>query len=183
MVRNRYLLLPVLAAALAISACGSSSNDDSSSKATSTPAAAATDPPEGTVTVSGPLGKKPTIKVTPDNPTPPADLVVKDLTVGKGPAAKKGDTVSVQYVGSLYHNNVVFDNSWDKGQPFSFPLGGGQVIPGWDKGVVGMKVGGRRELVIPPADGYGAQGSPPTIPANSTLVFVVDLEKITPAKK
>ena len=182
MVRNRYLLIPALVAALALSACGS--DDSSSSTASSgTPAPAATDPPEGTVTVSGPLGKKPTIKVTPDNPTPPADLVIKDLTVGKGKAAKKGDAVEVQYVGSLYHNNVVFDNSWDKGQAFPFTLGAGAVIPGSDKGVVGMKVGGRRELVIPPADGYGAQGSPPTIPANSTLVFVVDLEKITPAKK
>ncbi len=174
MLRNRYLLLPALAAALVVSACGSSSSDKETA---ATPTAAATDPPEGTVTVSGPLGKKPTIKVTPDNPTPPGNLVIKDLTVGKGKAAKKGDKVSVQYVGSLYHNNVVFDNSWDKGQPFSFTLGANQVIPGWDKGVAGMRVGGRRVLTIPPNLGYGPQGSGP-IPPNATLVFVVDMLKI-----
>jgi peptidylprolyl isomerase len=175
MLRNRLLILPALIAALSLSACGS----DKSTESAATPQATATDSDvEGTVTVTGDLGKKPTIKVTPDNPTPPADLVIKDIKKGTGKTAKAGDTVSVQYVGSLYHNNEVFDNSWDKGQPFSFPLGQGQVIQGWDKGVEGMKVGGRRELVIPPDLGYGAQGAPPTIPAGATLVFVVDLEKV-----
>jgi FKBP-type peptidyl-prolyl cis-trans isomerase len=175
MLRNRLLILPALIAALTLSACGS----DKSTETAATPQATATDSDvEGTVTVTGDLGKKPTIKVTPDNPTPPGELVIKDIKKGTGKTAKAGDTVSVQYVGSLYHNNEVFDNSWDKGQPFSFPLGQGQVIQGWDKGVEGMTVGGRRELVIPPDLGYGAQGSPPTIPAGATLVFVVDLEKV-----
>jgi peptidylprolyl isomerase len=97
---------------------------------------------------------------------------------GKGKAAKAGDTVQVQYDGVLYQDGSEFDASWNHGKPFSFPLGQQQVIPGWDKGVAGMKVGGRRELVIPPDLGYGTQGSPPTIPANSTLVFVVDLQGI-----
>jgi peptidylprolyl isomerase len=78
----------------------------------------------------------------------------------------------------LYQDGSEFDASWNHGQPFSFPLGQGQVIPGWDQGVEGMKIGGRRQLVIPPDLGYGAQGSPPTIPPNSTLVFVVDLLKV-----
>ena len=180
MLRYRLLILPALLLAVALPACG---GGDKSNESAATPQATATESDvEGTVTVTGDLGKKPTIKVTPDNPTPPGELVIKDLKEGTGKTAKKGDTVSVQYVGSLYHNNVVFDNSWDKGQPFSFPLGQGQVIPGWDKGVEGMKVGGRRELVIPPDQGYGAQGSPPTIPGGSTLVFVVDLEKVEQGK-
>jgi peptidylprolyl isomerase len=91
--------------------------------------------------------------------------------------------VTVQYVGALYRDNSVFDNSWDRGQPFPFQLGQGSVIPGWDAGVKGMKVGGRRELVIPPDQAYGAQGSPPKIGPNETLVFVVDLVKLQPAKK
>jgi len=179
MLRYRLLILPALLLAVALPACG---GDDKSKETAATPQATQDSDVEGTVTVTGDLGKKPTIKVTPDNPTPPGKLVIKDLKVGTGKEAKKGDTVSVQYVGSLYHNNTVFDNSWDKGQPFSFPLGQGQVIPGWDKGVEGMKVGGRRELVIPPDQGYGAQGSPPTIPGGSTLVFVVDLEKVEKGK-
>jgi peptidylprolyl isomerase len=180
MVRYRLLILPALLLAVALPACG---GDDKSNESAATPQATQESDVEGTVTVTGDLGKKPTIKVTPDNPTPPGEMVVKDLKKGTGKEAKAGDTVSVQYVGSLYHNNEVFDNSWDKGQPFSFPLGQGQVIQGWDKGVEGMKVGGRRELVIPPDLGYGAQGSPPTIPAGATLVFVVDLEKVEKGKK
>lgn len=99
--------------------------------------------------------------------------------VGDGAEAKEGDTVKVQYVGALYDNGKEFDASWDRNkEAFSFQLGGGQVIKGWDEGVAGMKVGGRRVLVIPPDLGYGPQGSPPTIPGNSTLVFVVDLEDV-----
>jgi peptidylprolyl isomerase len=169
---RRYLvILPVLLAVLALSACGGGSkSDETAARPTATP----TDPPPGKVTVTGALGTKPKIKVTPDNPTPPGKLVIKDLHKGKGKAAKPGDTVTVQYVGSLYRNNSVFDNSWDRGKPFPFQLGQGQVIPGWDAGVKGMKVGGRRELVIPPEQAYGAKGSGPIGP-NETLVFVVDL--------
>jgi peptidylprolyl isomerase len=109
---------------------------------------------------------------------PPTSLDVKDLKTGTGAPAKSGDQVSVQYIGVLYDNGSKFDSSYDHGQPFSFKLGGGQVIPGWDQGVTGMKVGGRRELIIPPDLAYGAQGQPPTIPPNATLVFVIDLVSI-----
>ena len=81
----------------------------------------------------------------------------------------------MQYVGVNYADGKQFDASWDNGQPFTFQLGSGQVIQGWDQGIAGMKVGGRRELIVPPDLGYGAQGSPPTIEPNETLVFVVDL--------
>lgn len=112
---------------------------------------------------------------------PPALLVSKDFVVGKGPAAKAGDTVSVQYVGKSFSDGKQFDASWDRGgPPFDFPLGAGQVIKGWDQGVIGMKAGGRRELVIPPDLGYGPQGTN-GIAGNETLVFVIDVKKITPA--
>ncbi|MGZ5330770.1 MAG: FKBP-type peptidyl-prolyl cis-trans isomerase [Solirubrobacterales bacterium] len=102
-------------------------------------------------------------------------MVVEDIEEGDGAEAKSGDTVSVNYVGVLYENGEEFDASFNTGQPFEFQLGAGNVIPGWDQGVEGMKVGGRRQLIIPPELAYGAQGSPPDIPPNSTLVFVIDL--------
>jgi len=113
----------------------------------------------------------------PSDPAP-STLVKEDLKSGTGDEAKSGDKVSVQYIGALYDDGTQFDASYDRGQPFSFQLGGGDVIPGWDQGVVGMKVGGRRELIIPPDLAYGAQGQPPTIPANATLVFVIDLVSV-----
>lgn len=119
---------------------------------------------------------KPKIEASAD--PAPDKLETEDIVVGDGPEAKAGDTVSVQYVGALYDNGKEFDASWDRNQPFEFKLGAGQVIKGWDEGVEGMKVGGRRKLVIPPDLGYGAQGSPPTIPADSTLVFIVDLKSV-----
>ncbi|MDP9294380.1 MAG: FKBP-type peptidyl-prolyl cis-trans isomerase, partial [Actinomycetota bacterium] len=84
----------------------------------------------------------------------------------------------VQYVGVSFSTGEQFDASWDAGQPFSFPLGTGQVIPGWDKGVAGMRVGGRRKLTIPPDQAYGTAGSPPSIGPNETLVFVIDMVQI-----
>jgi peptidylprolyl isomerase len=108
---------------------------------------------------------------------PPAELTTRDIVKGKGAAAKEGDQVTVQYVGVSHSTGEQFDASWDGGQPFPFTLGAGEVIPGWDKGVAGMKVGGRRELVIPPADAYGEAGSGPIGP-NETLVFVVDVVDI-----
>jgi peptidylprolyl isomerase len=116
---------------------------------------------------------KPTIEA-PDEPAP-TDLVVNDIVEGDGPEAQDGDEVSVQYVGALYDTGQEFDASWDRGEPFELTLGGGTVIQGWDQGLIGMKAGGRRELIIPPDLGYGAQGSPPSIPADATLIFVVDL--------
>jgi peptidylprolyl isomerase len=105
----------------------------------------------------------------------PKTLKVKDVVVGKGRVAKPGATVTIQYVGELYSSGKQFDASWDRGQPFAFPLGAGQVIPGFDRGIKGMRVGGRRIIVIPPRLGYGAAGAPPDIPPNATLIFVVDL--------
>lgn len=138
------------------------------------------DVPEAVIAdVTEDLKTKPTLAGTDE--APPTELVTKDLVVGDGPEAKDGDTVKVQYVGALYDDGTEFDASWTGDQPgdgFEFTLGGGQVIQGWDQGVAGMKVGGRRVLVIPPDLGYGAQGSPPTIPGDSTLVFVVDLEEV-----
>ena len=98
-----------------------------------------------------------------------------NLIVGTGPEAKAGESVTVNYVGALYKGGKVFDASWKRHEPFSFVLGKGQVIPGWDQGVAGMKVGGRRVLIIPAPLAYGTKGSPPTIPPNAALVFVVDL--------
>jgi peptidylprolyl isomerase len=121
---------------------------------------------------SGPLSKKPV--VTSPGGTPPTKEVIKDLIVGTGAEAKAGDTVTVNYVGINFKSGKEFDSSWKRNEPFSFALGKSQVIPGWEKGIPGMKVGGRRELVIPPALGYGAKGTS-SIPPNETLIFVVDL--------
>jgi peptidylprolyl isomerase len=191
---RRYLLtLPLLLAVFAFAACGDDSSSSDESAATpaateapteaptedATPEETAAGPTEGDagVKVSGKLGAAPKITV-PKGGTAPTALTYKDIKVGKGPAAKAGQTVDMQYTGVLFSDGTKFDASWDRGgQPFSFSLGAGMVIPGWDQGIVGMKKGGRRLLVIPPDLGYGAQGSGP-IPPNSTLVFVVDLDEI-----
>lgn len=109
---------------------------------------------------------------------PPKKLMIVDITKGSGPAVKSGDQVTVDYAGTSWSTGQEFDASWKSGQQFPFELGAGNVIQGWDLGVPGMKKGGRRLLVIPPEQGYGAQGSPPNIGPNETLVFVVDLRKI-----
>ena len=123
--------------------------------------------------MTSPAASKPTVEI-PDG-SPPSDLVVEDLTVGDGPEAVAGTTCTMQYVGVAWSTGTQFDASWDRGQPFSFPLGEGQVISGWDQGVAGMKVGGRRRLTIPPELGYGARGAGGVIQGGETLVFVVDL--------
>jgi len=107
-------------------------------------------------------------------PPPPAKLEIVDVTVGTGAAAVAGKKVKVHYTGTLL-NGVKFDSSRDRNEPFEFALGAGQVIKGWDEGVAGMKVGGRRTLRIPPEIGYGAAGSPPTIPGGAGLAFDVEL--------
>ncbi|WP_106179274.1 FKBP-type peptidyl-prolyl cis-trans isomerase [Prauserella shujinwangii] len=106
---------------------------------------------------------------------PPVELQVSDITVGEGQEAQPGRTVHVHYVGVAYSTGAEFDASWNRGAPLSFPLGAGHVIPGWDRGVLGMRVGGRRRLVIPPDLAYGEQGVGGVIEPNETLVFVVDL--------
>lgn len=118
-------------------------------------------------------------KTKPDVEVPdceaPAELVINELEKGTGPEAKAGDEVTVQYVGIGFESGEEFDASWNSGRPFTFELGSGGVIAGWDQGVEGMKVGGRRELIIPPDLAYGEAGSPPAIGPNETLVFVIDL--------
>ncbi|GAB1641002.1 FKBP-type peptidyl-prolyl cis-trans isomerase [Krasilnikovia sp. MM14-A1259] len=106
---------------------------------------------------------------------PPAALQVEDLTVGEGPEATPGQVVSVHYVGVSFSSGKEFDASYNRGEPFEFGLGGGQVIAGWDQGVAGMRVGGRRKLTIPPHLGYGSRGAGGVIKPNETLIFVVDL--------
>lgn len=183
------------AAAVGLAACGGSSKAGGVMLAPSLGATSTTVKPATTTTptttttttttasvptpTSGPLSKEPTIK----KPTgaAPTKLVIKDLIKGTGATAADGDTVYVNYVGELYTNGKIFDASWKDtpGKTFSFVLGEGQVIPGWDQGVKGMKVGGRRELIIPPALAYGKSGQGSTIPPNATLIFVVDLIKVT----
>ncbi|MEU2079342.1 FKBP-type peptidyl-prolyl cis-trans isomerase [Streptomyces sp. NPDC013489] len=110
---------------------------------------------------------------------PPTELTVRDLVVGDGPEVKPGNVVQVHYVGVTFASGKEFDASWDRGQPFKFAVGGGRVIKGWDRGIRGMRVGGRREIIVPPRLGYGKQSPSPLIPAGSTLVFVVDLLTVT----
>jgi peptidylprolyl isomerase len=110
---------------------------------------------------------------------PPSALKAETLIEGSGPAIQSGQQATVQYVGVLYGNGKEFDTSWGKGkQPFTFALGSGQVIKGWDEGVLGMKVGERRRLTIPSSLAYGAAGSPPKIGPNQALIFDIDLKKI-----
>ncbi|MGD0882018.1 MAG: FKBP-type peptidyl-prolyl cis-trans isomerase [Acidimicrobiales bacterium] len=116
---------------------------------------------------------KPSVDV-PDE-TPPDELVIEDLEVGTGAEAVPGKPVTVHYVGVSWSTGDEFDSSWDRGELFGFPLGAGHVIQGWDQGVAGMKVGGRRRITIPPELGYGSRGAGGVIGPDETLVFVVDL--------
>jgi len=105
----------------------------------------------------------------------PADLVIEDIVLGDGPEAKAGDSISAHYVGVSHATGEEFDASWNRGSPLEFRLGVGQVIKGWDLGIVGMKVGGRRKLTIPPDLAYGDRGAGGAIKPGETLIFVVDL--------
>lgn len=116
---------------------------------------------------------KPTVDIPAG--APPAELVREDLVIGTGTEATPGRTVEVHYVGVAWSTKKQFDASWDRGEAFDFPLGAGRVIRGWDEGVRGMRVGGRRRLTIPPSLGYGARGAGGDIGPNETLVFIVDL--------
>jgi peptidylprolyl isomerase len=172
----RIAALLALGAALALAACG---DDDDASEPSSPPAAEQTET-EPTISEQREAlkdtSKKP--EIPKPSGSPPRKLEKEDIVRGKGPAAKPGDTLTVHYAGWSFSTGEEFDASWNSGQPFSLPLGAGQVIPGWDKGLVGMKKGGRRILTIPPELAYGAAGQPPAIGPNETLVFVVDLLKI-----
>ncbi|MCX6385574.1 MAG: FKBP-type peptidyl-prolyl cis-trans isomerase [Solirubrobacterales bacterium] len=176
---RNFAVLTATLAALAFTACGSSSSDLASTDSSTTPAdTVAVDTTEA-ATSTPDLATAP----APDPAIPfptgaaPKTLVIKDLKIGTGPVAKDGDSVSVNYVGAAFSDQKTFDSSFPRGEPFVFTLGAQEVIAGWDQGVAGMKVGGRRMLVIPPDLGYGEQGQGPIKP-NETLVFVVDLLQI-----
>ena len=172
----RTLMLTIAAcAALAVAGCGG--GNDSSTGSTVGSEATATATTESPAKAE-PAAEKTKPEVTVPNGAPPSKLEVKELEEGSGAEAKAGDKVTVQYVGVNYKNGKEFDSSWSRSEPFPFTLGGGEVIAGWDKGVEGMKVGGRRELIIPPELGYGESGYPPAIPPNETLVFVIDLLEV-----
>ncbi|HEY6380149.1 MAG TPA: FKBP-type peptidyl-prolyl cis-trans isomerase [Candidatus Dormibacteraeota bacterium] len=165
--------LPTLLAAGLISACGAASNDNSGSLAgveSSSTTAAATG---CSATGSGRTDDfKQAVTL---QPATAAGLVIGDIVAGSGASPQSGHLVTVQYTGWLA-DGTMFDSSRQAGRtPFMFHLGQGDVIPGWDQGVAGMKVGGVRRLVIPPALAYGAAGSPPAIPANATLTFDIEL--------
>lgn len=158
------LTIAALVAALALAACGEEepvpvetatldSSDDASDRA------------------------KPEEVPVPPGP-PPQRLVEEELIEGTGTIAKAGDEVTVNYVGVDFETGEQFDASWDHGEPFTFELGAGMVIPGWEEGVAGMRVGGRRMLVVPPDLAYGETGAPPAIAPEATLVFVVDLLEV-----
>ena len=163
------VLFTVALLALAPVACGGDDEAQPETETTETSAAAAAEALEDTTV-------KPEIPIPAGSP--PRALEKEDIVKGKGPAARTGDNVVVHYVGVSFSTGDEFDASWNTGQPYPFPLGGGQVIKGWDQGVVGMRAGGRRKLTIPPRLAYGAGGFPPAIGPNETLVFVIDLIEI-----
>ena len=165
------LVVPCIAVLLVLAGCGDEKTGTSMGSSSDTPR-----PRSSGGTDSKDLSMKPTVTV-PAGPAPTA-LVTEDLVVGDGATAQVGKPITVQYVGVSYSTGKQFDASWDSGSPFPFTLGAGKVIQGWDKGIVGMKVGGRRQLTIPPDLAYGAGGFPPVIAPNETLIFVVDLLKV-----
>jgi peptidylprolyl isomerase len=171
MKRTSLTVIATLALAGSLTGCGGGSQAPGVELA---PGAGLTQVPiVSTPTPPPALSKKPVV-VVPSGP-PPTQLLTKDLVAGTGKTAQAGNTVVVNYVGVLYKNGTEFDSSWKVGHPLTTPLTPAGVIPGWVQGLQGMKVGGRRELIIPPALAYGRAGRPPTIPPSSTLVFVVDL--------
>lgn len=168
-------LAPILFACLALAVAGCGGGSDSSSSESTTSTSSESSSPES----SSSTKKKTKPKVTVPKGAPPKKLEIKEIEEGTGAEAKAGDEVSVQYIGVGYESGKEFDSSWSRGaEPFTFGLGAGQVIPGWDQGVEGMKVGGRRELIIPPELAYGEAGSPPAIGPNETLIFIIDLEAV-----
>jgi peptidylprolyl isomerase len=193
MTSTRLLIpLAISITALAAAGCGDGKSSDSGQAATTTQPQTATQPAQQPPQSQGPrivrvkpsgaegdLARKP-------NPgrgkgRPPARLIAQDLIVGKGRKAATGDLVSVQYVGVLFDNGKQFDASWKgarPGRPLQFALGSGGVIQGWEQGVPGMRVGGRRKLIIPAELAYGARGYPSSIPPNAALIFDIDLKKI-----
>ena len=164
-------LIAALAAAALLGFAGCGDDDDDGADSGSTTA-------ETETTVSEDVDTSERPDVTVPEGEAPAGLEIRDIVEGDGATAKVGDSVTVDYVGVAYSTGKEFDASWNSGQPFTFTVGQGAVIPGWDQGIPGMKIGGRRELVIPPDLAYGEQGAPPDIGPNETLIFVVDLRGV-----
>jgi FKBP-type peptidyl-prolyl cis-trans isomerase len=179
----RRLAFPVLIAVLTVglTACGSESTESSSTASSSSSTESTTAPSSASASDAAadeaPAG----------GPTPVADtafttsqsgLKIHDFTTGDGAEATDGDRVTVHYTGWLASDSTKFDSSRDRGEPFQFNLGAGEVIQGWDQGVQGMNVGGTRQLVIPPDLGYGARGAGGAIPPNATLIFEVELLEV-----
>jgi len=165
------IAIACLCLGLLLASCGGES-DDSATTQSGDPAAATesdTDTAE-----SGPASTSAKPKLTVPKGVPENELAFRDVKEGSGAAAKAGDQLSVQYVGIGYKTGEEFDSSWGESKPFTFTLGRGEVIDGWDQGLVGLKVGGRREMVIPANLAYGSQGTPSVAP-DETLVFAVEL--------
>ncbi|PXX59865.1 peptidylprolyl isomerase [Nocardia tenerifensis] len=175
----------IAAAALALGACGSDDKSSSAPSSTSAAATKVTAPAQANPTaskgrectaddigVSGDFGTAPKITL-PDNCDPPKKLITKDLVQGSGPGAAAGQQLKMNYALVTWSNGQKKDSSFDRGTPFDLTLGGGQVIPGWDQGLVGVQTGSRRLLIVPPDLGYGASGRSGIAP-NETLVFVTD---------
>lgn len=190
--RFTLLVLPLLLLILAVGCVQPAEDEDTGSEnlgtikvvdETAAPPAGEVAPVEGVPAegeaaaggeeAAGDAGAKEASKVV----TTPSGLKYEDVKVGDGAEAKAGDLVRVHYTGTL-EDGKKFDSSVDHGKPFEFPLGAGRVIKGWDEGVAGMKVGGKRKLTIPPDLGYGSRGAPPAIPPNATLLFDVELLEI-----
>lgn len=177
-----WSLVLLMGAAIGLAGCGGSSSSSSTTTTAATKTTAghsATSPMVGIIPVpdrspAGTFGTAPTVAVPPGAPA--TQLESADLILGTGATAKTGDNVTVQYVLATYSTGKVIQSSWTS-QPFTFELGESGIIPGWNDGVVGMKVGGRRELIIPPSLGYGADSPGAGIAPNDTLVFVIDLLK------
>jgi peptidylprolyl isomerase len=169
-------LLIVLCAAFAVVGCGDDEDSGTTAETTAAATSESADSGESGEAASGEK-TKPDTTVPKDAPSPKGKLAFQDAEEGSGKTAKEGDEVTVHYVGVNFKDGKEFDASWDRGEPFTFTLGSGMVIPGWEQGVEGMKVGGRRELIIPPNLGYGKEGTE-SIPPNETLYFVVDLLEV-----
>src|SRR3954465_10780076 len=163
MIKCTQLTAVLAGTAIAVTGCGGS-EPTKTAEIPAGAAPAAPPPPKASTNLKD-TKSKPVVPA--QKGPPPKKLVVKDIVVGKGKAAKKGDKLSMQYVGVLYKGGEQFDASWDNGSPFDFTLGQGNVIKGWDQGLVGIKAGGRRELIIPAKLAYGAQGQQPAIPPNA----------------
>ena len=174
---TRLLAVLAMLALVALAGCGGDDGDDGSAQSSDEQTQSTEEP--------SPSAQREALKDTSTKPeipkptgSPPRRLVKEDIVKGKGPAAKPGDNLTVNYVGVTFSTGEEFDASWDRGQPFTFAVGAQKVIQGWDEGLVGIRKGGRRMLTIPPEQAYGAQGQPPSIPPNAALVFIVDALKV-----